>query len=242
MPPEPEEMWKDWIDKYIDIDSPVPLFDTDSDKTVRYRRVGNDDRRVLKRHPKMEDFLIDEAKKVIQDFDKGNDDYEGIIYMMYRLEGEKVVPLYIGHSKKHGKDGNLGSNLDDVRSDIDEKREGGRWNFARWGDSASYHIGDLSAVVFNHEEHPSVEYNEAERKPKFVKWAKSIFETYSASEIIEANRILSAPVYFWTRAWEYNDIGIYGTETPLGALEYQLIGLADTLYPESLLNEEGTSR
>jgi hypothetical protein len=54
-------------------------------------------------------------------------------------------------------------------------------------------------------------------------------------------RRLRDPVYFWTKAWKDSDKGLYyDFESSPEHLEYQLIGMASELYPEELLNKEGT--
>jgi hypothetical protein len=43
------------------------------------------------------------------------------------------------------------------------------------------------------------------------------------------------------KAWREEDVGLYHDfEVPLEQLEYQIIGLVSDLYPERLLNDEGT--
>ena len=64
---------------------------------------------------------------------------------MYWLEDGGVVPLYVGKAGKYGRDGeSLSANLEDLRGTSTRK-------FARWGDAHYYHIGNLSAIVFDHE-------------------------------------------------------------------------------------------
>lgn len=74
---------------------------------------------------------------------------------------------------------------------------------------------------------------------KYKKWANALFETYPTHE-----PILKEEVYFWICAWKKGNIGIFQEfgSTPLTALEYQLISVAATLFPEYLLNYEGVNR
>jgi hypothetical protein len=90
------------------------------------------------------------------------------------------------------------------------------------GDAHYYHIGNLSAIVFDHEKN---------QKQKYRKWANRLFEDGPQ---------LRQQTYFWTKAWRQDDIGLYHDfEVPLEQLEYQIIGLTSGLYADRLLNDEG---
>ena len=140
-----KDIWKQWTDRYIDAESPVPLFETDETLTVAYKHYGQNDRRILKRSTKMEEAIRDEGRKVINDWSTTDDTYDGLIYLMYWIDGGEIVPLYVGKAGKYGRDNeSLSANLKDLRGSSTRK-------FARWGDAHYYHIGNLSAVVFNHD-------------------------------------------------------------------------------------------
>ena len=210
------EIWTDWADTYIDTASPIPLFETSENLTVKYKHYGQNDRRILKRSETMEERLRQEGRKVINDWSTTDDTYNGVIYLMYWLEDGDVVPLYVGKAGKYGRDGeSLSANLEDLRGTSTRK-------FARWGDAHYYHIGNLSAIVFDHDKN---------QKQKYEKWADRLFAD---------GRRLRQQTYFWTKAWSRNDIGLYHDfEVPLEQLEYQIIGLTSDLYADRLLNEEG---
>jgi hypothetical protein len=210
------EIWQEWVDRYIDTREPLPLFETDENLNVEYKHYGNDDRRILKRSEEMESLVREEGRKVINDWHTTDDTYDGLIYLMYWLEDGDVVPLYVGKAGKYGRDGErLSANLEDLRGNSTRK-------FARWGDAHYYHIGNLSAIVFDHGKN---------QKHKYEKWAERLFE--------EGHR-LREQTYFWTKAWEKDDVGLYHDfEIPLEQLEYQIIGLTSDLYADQLLNEEG---
>jgi len=211
-----KEIWQDWTNRYIDTENPVPLFETDENLTVEYKQYGQNDRRILKRNESMESRLREEGRKVINDWSTTDDTYDGLIYLMYWLQDEQVVPLYIGKAGKHGRDNeSLSSNLEDLRGSSTRK-------FARWGDAHFYHIGNLSAIIFDHEKN---------QKQKYRNWVDRLFEQ---------DRQLKQQTYFWTKAWDQADVGLYHDfEVPLEQLEYQLIGLASDIYEDQLLNEEG---
>jgi len=125
-------------------------------------------------------------------------------------------PIVRGKAGKYGRDGeSLSANLEDLRGNSTRK-------FARWGDAHYYHIGNLSAIVFDHEKN---------QKQKYRKWATRLFED---------ERQLRQQTYFWTKAWRQDDVGLYHDfEVPLEQLEYQIIGLTSDLYADRLLNSEG---
>ncbi|MFB6225072.1 MAG: hypothetical protein ABEI13_01295 [Candidatus Paceibacteria bacterium] len=211
-----EEIWQEWTSRYIDIENPVPLFETDENLTVEYKHYGQNNRRILKRSESMESRLREGGRKVINDWSTTDDTYDGLIYLMYWLEDDQVVPLYVGKAGKYGRDGeSLSSNLEDLRGNSTRK-------FARWGDAHFYHIGNLSAIVFDHEKN---------QKQKYQNWVDRLFEK---------DRQLKQQTYFWTKAWDQTDVGLYHDfEVPLEQLEYQIIGLASDIHDDRLLNEEG---
>jgi len=211
-----EQIWHEWTTRYIDTGNPIPLFETDENLTVQYKHYGQNDRRILNRGELMESQLREEGRKVINDWSTTDDTYDGLIYFMYWLEGEEIAPLYIGKARKYGRDDeSLSSNLEDLRGNSTRK-------FARWGDAHYYHIGNLSAIVFDHEKN---------QKQKYQNWVDRLFEE---------GRQLKQQTYFWTKAWDQADIGLYHDfEVPLEQLEYQLIGLASDIYDDQLLNQEG---
>jgi len=211
-----DEIWQSWTDRYIDTGNPTPLFQTDETLTVGYKNYGKDDRRILKRSKEMEALVREEGRKVIEDWSTSDDTYGGLIYLMYWLEDGYVLPLYVGKAGKYGRDGEgLSANLQGLRGTSTGK-------FARWGDGHYYHIGNLSAIIFDHDKN---------QKQKYAKWADRLFED---------GRQLRRPTYFWAKAWRQDDVGLYHDfEVPLEQLEYQIIGLVSDLYPEQVLNDEG---
>jgi hypothetical protein len=144
--------------------------------------------------------------------------------MMFWLDGNLVLPLYIGKSEKYGKNKNLSTNIANIKKN--------HHLFCRWGYNYAYHIGDLSAVVCPG--HPQGKINR-----KYTKWAERLFTAFP-SEKPELRR----DTYFWIEAWKHGSAGIwkeYG-ETSLTFLEYLLIGVASDLFPDLLLNNEGVNR
>ena len=150
--------------------------------------------------------------------------YEGVIYCMFKKSSSnEFVPLYIGKAEKYGKSGNLSENI-----------TLGKGKFARWGHGYAYHIGDLSAVAYNH--------TKAKKPKKYTDWANALFAQYPAKP--SGDIILKEKIYFWMQAWENGSVGLWKQfgSTSLTFLEYQLIGVATSVYPNSVLNKEGQNR
>ena len=218
------ELWNQFCEKYVSKNLGIPLFDVDKN-VVNIKKYGKNERLILKRSQEMENLVIREVNKVLNDFENNQDIYEGLIYMMYIVKNNIITPLYIGKSEKYGKQGdNLSGNI--------SKIEGNKSFFCRWGDNYAYHIGDLSAVVC-----PGHAKEKIARK--YQRWASLLFESYPTSA-----PVLKEDVYFWICAWEKGNVGIFKEfgSTPLTALEYQLISVAATIFPNSLLNHEGVNR
>jgi len=211
-----KDIWQQWTDRYIETENPIPLFETNESLSVEYKHYGQDNRRILKRSKEMEAAIRGEGRKVINDWSTTDDTYDGLIYLMYWFVDDEVVPLYVGKAGKYGRDGKrLSANIDDLRGSSTRK-------FARWGDAHYYHIGNLSAIIFDHNKN---------QKTKYDRWADRLFSH---------NRTLKQSTYFWTRAWKQEDIGLYYEfEAPLEELEYQIIGLSSDLHSKELLNKEG---
>ena len=77
---------------------------------------------------------------------------------------------------------------------------------------------------------------------KYQTWAEALFEKFPiiAPELPK----LKEQVYFWTKAWKKEDIGPWEDFGPtnLTFLEYLMIGVASSVYPENVLNKEGQNR
>jgi hypothetical protein len=172
----------------------------------------------------MDELVISEVEKVVHDFNRLGNVYDGLIYMMFWMEDDLIVPLYVGKSEKIGIKGGLSENIKNIRSN-DAK-------FCRWGYNYAYHIGDLSNVVCDgHIGVPVV--------GKYKRWAEKIFVSWENNEVI-----LRKPTYFWMKAWCGGEVGIwkeYGGIS-LAFLEYLLIGVASDLFPNDLLNREGVNK
>jgi len=74
----------------------------------------------------------------VEDWQSGQRQYDGLIYLMFWPSDGEVIPLYIGKAQTAGRtEGVSSANLVNL--------ERYRGKFARSGDGYAYHIGDLSA-------------------------------------------------------------------------------------------------
>jgi hypothetical protein len=168
----------------------------------------------------MEALVVSEVERVLQDFELGANLLDGVLYMMFWVRSEKVVPLYVGRAGKYARDRiGLSANLAKIRSNT---------NFARFGYSYAYHLGDLSAAACPDHSPPNI-------KPKYRRWAERLFETSPARR-----PRLREEVRFWMAAWGPASPSIwpeYGAAS-LAFEEYLLIGVASDLFLDTLLNDE----
>lgn len=219
-------IWQDFCQRFHVAEDAVPLFQADAQGQVQARVIGRtgSQRRVLVRSAAMEALVRSQSRRLVDDWAQGRHQLDGLIYCMGYRRMEGFMPLYIGKAESRGKrGGNLSANLERLESDTSK--------FARWGDNYAYHVGDLSACAL-----PG--HAESKRTGKYQAWAKALFVETPAF----APR-LREPVYFWARAWDRSDRGIWQALGPtrLTFLEYLMIGVASSAFPD-LLNREGVPR
>ena len=218
-------IWLKFINRYDIINSSTDLFKNNNLVCKVKERNKKNSIPILARHPLMEDKIIEQVSLIENDHASNNNFYEGIIYMMFTLRNNKVIPLYIGKTEVYGrKNKNFSNNLKKLKTNKNF--------FARWGDNYAYHIGDLSAVVLHGHEQEN-------KTKKYTDWANKIFTDFPTD-----NPKLKIPVKFWCKAWKTNDISIWEEfgNANLTFLEYLLIGVGSSLFPNDLLNKEGQNR
>jgi hypothetical protein len=218
-------LWDDWCLTHAIAEHGVPLFSTDDHGILATKEIGRSAKTILLRHPEMEKLIIRETNLIVEDWETKKHEYDGLIYIMFRKNGPKITPLYIGKAETFGKgDKNLSVNIKNLATD--------KSKFARWGDNYAYHIGDLSAVICNG--HSAEKIN-----PKYKRWATSLFEQTG-----DQRYRLKDQVYFWMKAWKPSDVGIWKEMSPtrLTFLEYLLIGVASSVFGATVLNFEGRNR
>ena len=210
------EIQKNWVD----------LFDVNVDSIVNTKLIGTQNKRkILCRSKAMETLIIRECEKLVMDWKDNTEIYDGLIYIMGVELENGIAPLYIGKAEKYGRgDKNLSININGVTKD--------KSKFGRWGDNYAYHMGDLSAAAIGHDSKFV--------QPKYQDWANKLFES-----IPNDNVKLKCPVYFWAKAWNPKtdqSPWIEFGNTHLTFVEYLLIGLCSSAFPEILLNREGQNR
>jgi hypothetical protein len=219
-------IWQGFCQRFDVLKDAVPLFEAGSQGCVRTRLVGRGvtQRHVLARSTAMEAMIRGQTQLLIEDRTSERPQLDGLIYCMGRKHGGEFIPLYIGKAETNGKQGsNLSANLARLTTDTSK--------FARWGDNYAYHIGDLSACVL-----PG--HAAGKMTDKYRQWAQVLFVECPSPE-----PRLRQPVYFWARAWNRSDVGVWQDLGPtrLTFLEYLLIGVASIAY-SGLLNREGVPR
>jgi hypothetical protein len=219
-------VWQDFCDRYKVASDAVPLFHVDDRGFLRTKVIGRGDsqRSVLARAAEMEALIRGQVRLLVEDWQSGRREYDGLIYCMGHRTGGLFEPLYIGKAETLGKGhGNLSVNLQRLETDTSK--------FARWGDNYAYHVGDLSACVLpGHPADKAVQ--------KYQRWAKALFAHTPSAE-----PRLVRPVHFWSMAWKGSNVGVWKDlgATRLTFLEYMLVGVASMAFPQ-LLNHEGVNR
>lgn len=163
----------------------------------------------LRRHPQMEQTIIDLVEKGLED-----PDWEGLIYMMGWHDLPHFVPLFVGKTERRGIRRQVSENIRSIRTNTSA--------FARWGDNIDYHIGDLSHALFR---------SKAYREPKkpYERWAATLFETPGSTHLVQ-------PVFLYAAPWYTYSTGPYGSVCSVKQVTQELIDLAYTRFPATLLN------
>jgi hypothetical protein len=226
---QPLDIWNSFCGRMNIGKSAVPLFDTDTHLNVATHEVGKQRKlQILRRSAEMECMVIEGAETLVSDWELQEHQFDGLIYLMhYRSQEGHIVPLYIGKTETIGKGkGNLSANIENLSTS--------KGKFARWGDNYQYHIGDLSSAVLRHRN----------KKPsaKYIDWAEALFTEHPVPSTKFPK--LKRHVYFWTKPWPKSETGPWEEFGPtnLTFLEYLLIGIASSAYPDVVLNREGQNR
>lgn len=220
------QIWDNFCARMKIYESSVPLFQHSKDRIVETKTIGVKSKRsILCRSMQMEQMIRSETEKLVDDWKNEKEEFDGLIYIMLLRESNKILPIYIGKAETIGKGNrNLSANIMNLHRDLSK--------FARWGDNYAYHIGELSAVVL-----PGHDPNKTNKK--YLDWAEAIFVKFPTS-----TPQLKQNVYFWTTAWKKTTVGMWEDFGPtrLTFLEYLMIGVASSVFPELLLNREGQNR
>jgi hypothetical protein len=89
-----------------------PLFDELPTAALATKRVGN--RSLLKRSNQVENLIGAVSTTLEEDWIKGANQYDGMLYVILTKEKGSVVPLYIGKAETLGKRGDFSANIKGV--------------------------------------------------------------------------------------------------------------------------------
>lgn len=217
--PTREAVWYRWATEHGLDEDPVPLFTTDENGVVQVADYGHRSRPVLSLHRRMKETVRTEAKKVIQDYENGTDNFEGVHTMMYWIEDDEIVPLYNSWSAKTSRGG-------DSLNVMLERIETSMSHFCKWGYIHLCHTGGLSVNVIDEDFY---EENEVDKSGKYENWAETLFEPNS--------RQLRQPVYFWSNATKLDEeVGLPGIYSDLFRPHEVISALGNHLYPDKNLD------
>jgi len=214
------KIWDDFCRQNHIADEGKPLFECVGGR-VSTKEIGwKPKHKVLVRSSEVDIYLIKTAVSLREDYDGKDGKYEGILYLMFRKQGRKVVPLYIGKTEKIGRKGELSNLLK------------GSSPKPRWDDGPDYHIGGLSTCVC-----PG--YTGKRVKKHYRTWATSLFLKTPSGQ-----PRLRHKVFLWLRLWKVGEVGLWRDfgATSLCLQETLLINVAHVLHPDDLLNTEGILR
>ena len=211
-----KEMWEEYVAEKDILNNSEVLFEANAQLEVSTIKVGANT--VLERTNDIDRLIMESSRSVMEDFQKGSQETEGVIYMMYREGDQGMIPLYVGIAEKVGKSGRLSTLFN------------GKTKKPRWDYYDGYHIGDLSTVV--------CEGYETAEKGK-VNWAKSLFEDFPSKA-----PVLNFEVKLWFHVWRSDSLSIFSDlgHSSLLLEESLIIEILGRLYPDSLLNIQGKLR
>ena len=211
-------IWKNYIEENKIIKQAKPLFDTSVNLEVKTLTIGK--RKVLKRSESVDELIANQVDYILTDHEAGNNTCEGILYLMFRIESDKIIPHYVGISQKYGKKGKISSIMNS------------RSKKPRWDYYGGYHIGNLSTVVCDGYEKSKIEKDK-------VPWAEALFETFPST-----NPKLKNELFLWYHVWTVDSKSIWKDfgHSSLVFEEALMIELLGKLFPNDLINKEGILR
>ena len=171
--------------------------------------VGSRNRPILKRHPQMEQAIIDLVEGGLED-----PAWEGLIYVMGWHDLPRFVPLFVGKTERRGIRRQVSENIRSIRANTSA--------FARWGDNIAYHVGDLSHALFRFKA-----YREPRRS--YQRWAATLFESPGSTRLVQ-------PVSLYVVPWCTYSKGPSGNVCSVQQVTQELIDLAYTQFPGTLMN------
>ena len=107
-------LWDPFTSSHGIAETCVPLFDV-TGGYVTAMPYGKNNRLILKRSDEMESLMRGLGRQLIKEHRESRVGHDGILYLMLRRDGDRVVPLYIGKAEIFGKgQGNLSANISDL--------------------------------------------------------------------------------------------------------------------------------
>jgi len=152
-------------------------------------------------------------KSIIQEVKDQTTKHKGVIYMMYYLNNNRRVPLYIGKSEFKGRTRKYSANATSLNP---------AGPFLRWGARPDYHLGDLYEA-----------YRGNKTTLKYKDWSKAIFDS---------NGNFIKEIYLTMIPLSTMKIPTCSFPTSVTQTESTLITWAGHLFPKDLLNRDGKER
>lgn len=187
-----------------------PLFEEEEELVVRTFLFGRKNRKMLKRHPKMEEAMISIVESGLDD-----PRWQGLFYVIVAGEGDQFTPLYFGAANRMGRKHQINDDLKNIRTSPSK--------FGHWGYSLDYHMGDLSHEMFGF---PA---NRAPN-PRDARWAKALFSSYEPPRLKER-------VFLYLAPWYKGSLSPSGRTPELTDLRRELVTLALKQFSGRVLNE-----
>ena len=110
-------IWLKYLKRYDIINSSSDLFQNDQMVCEVKEKNKNSSIPILVRHPLMENKIIEQVSIIENDYGSKQNLYEGLIYMMFTLRQNQLIPLYIGKTETFGKSNkNLSANIKNLKT------------------------------------------------------------------------------------------------------------------------------
>ena len=201
------EMWNEFMDSIIGGDH-KPLLETKNNKPI-FKKFGKNQQRERFVHGKK---VEEQIKTIVRDVMDKKNKHAGVVYFMYTLQDDNIIPLYIGKSEFTGRTRSLSANVASSPTGP----------FLRWGCRQAYHMGDLHEA-----------YTNKEGTPKYKDWVDAIFDDKGE---------LKQEVYLHVHSFEKMKTPFFYWDLSVAQAENTMITWAGRLFPDTLLNRDGKSR
>ena len=97
-------LWQNFCEAQRIAETAVPLFACSDDLQVETCVRGiKKPKRLLRRSESMEELILRESSLLVEDWENRTHEFDGLIYLMFWLDGHELVPLYIGKTETIGR-------------------------------------------------------------------------------------------------------------------------------------------